>query len=98
MIHVNGEMDKHLPLNTIGRAIDISTFTRSKPGSFSGMKAPGSPYVNLNGVWGLGKIEASGRLRHEPDVHGYPVGPEATPITVTLQQATYWWTPVCPKH
>lgn len=95
VLHVSGDMDKHLPLNTIGRSIDISSFARSKPGTFSEMKAPGSPYVRLTGLWGPGRIEAKGTLQHQPSAPGQPPPPEATPITVTLQQSGEWWPPAC---
>ncbi|MBB5319379.1 hypothetical protein HDF09_004087 [Edaphobacter lichenicola] len=98
MIRVEGDMDKHLSLNTIGRSIDISSFTRSKPGTFSAMKAPGSPYVRLTGVWGPGRIEAKGTLEHEPADPGHPPPPKAAPITVTLQQSGEWWRPTCRTH
>jgi hypothetical protein len=98
IIHVGADMDKHLPLNTIGRSIEISSFTRSKPLSFSGMKEPGSPYVRLTGVWGQGKIEAKGTLKHEPAAPGHPAPPKPAPITVTLQQSGEWWPPSCRKH
>ena len=98
ILHVEADMDKHLPLNTIGRSIDISSFARSKPGSFSGMIAPGSPYVRLTGVWGSGKIDAKGTLEHHPPAPGHPQPPKPTPITVTLHQAGEWWPPNCQTH
>jgi hypothetical protein len=95
VLHVEGDMDKHLPSNTLGRSIEISSFARSKPGSFSAMQAPGSPYVRLTGVWGPGRIEAKGTLEHQPAAPGHPAPPKPTPITVTLQQSGEWWPPAC---
>ncbi len=98
VLHVTGDMDKHLPLNTIGRPIDISSFARSKPGTFSAMEAPGAPYVQLTGVWEPGKIEAKGTLKHHPAAPGHPPPPKPSPITVTLQQSGEWWPPACRAH
>jgi hypothetical protein len=98
ILHFDADMDKHLPRNTLGRSIDISSFARSKPGSFSGMKAPGSPHVRLAGVWGPGRIEAQGTLEHEAAAPGQPAPPKPAPITVTLQQSGDWWPPACQTH
>ena len=98
ILSVSADMDKHLPLDTIGRSIEISSFARSKPGSFSGMKAPGAPHVRLTGVWQPGKIEAKGTLEHESPAPGQPEPPKPTPIAVTLQQSGEWWPPACQAH
>jgi hypothetical protein len=98
ILHVSGDMDKHLSWNTLGKSIDISSFARSKLGSFSGMTAPGSPHVRLTGVWAPGRIEAKGTLEHEPAGRGQPMSPKPTPITVTLQQSGEWWPPACQAH
>ncbi len=98
VLHVTADMDKHLPLNTIGRSIDISSFARSKPGTFSAMEAAGAPYVHLTGVWGPGRIEAKGTLKHHPAAPGQPAPPKPVPITVTLQQSGEWWPPACRTH
>jgi hypothetical protein len=98
VLHVSGEMDKHLPVNTLGRSIDISSFARSRPGTFSAMTQPGSPYVRLTGVWEPGRIVANGALAHQPAAPGQPPPPKAAPITVTLQQSGEWWPPSCRAH
>jgi hypothetical protein len=98
ILHVGGDMDKHLPMNTIGRSIEISSFARSKPRSFSGMEAAGAPYVRLSGVWGPGRIEAKGTLEHHPAASGHPAPPKPMPISVTLQQSDEWWPPACRRH
>ena len=98
ILHVEGDMDKHLPLNTLGRTIDISSFARSRPGSFSAMKAPGSPHVRLLGVWGPGKIEAKGNLEYEQAAPGQPRPPGPAPIMVTLHHSSEWWATPCPAH
>ena len=97
-LHVEGDMDKHLPSNTIGRWIAISSYVRSKPGTFSELKAPGSPYVKLTGVWQPGRIGAKGTLEHQPAAPGHPAPPLAAPITLTLQQSGEWWPPACRTH
>lgn len=94
ILHVEADMDKHLPLNTVGKSIDISSFARS----VTQMTAPGSPYVRLTGVWGPGRIEAKGTLEHQPAAPGHPASPKPTPITVTLQQSGEWWPPKCQVH
>jgi hypothetical protein len=97
VLEVSGDMDKHLPRNTLGQKIEINTFARSKPGSFSGMEAPGAPYLRLNGIWGTGKIEARGTLEHQAAAEGKPKPPPAAPIAVTLQKSSDWWAPACNK-
>jgi hypothetical protein len=98
ILHISGDMDKHLPMDTLGRTIEISSFPRSKPGSFSAMQAAGKPYVHLNGVWGPGRIDAKGMLEYEPADPGKPKPPQPSPIAVTLQQGGEWWPPACKKH
>ena len=98
VLHVSADMDKHLPWNTLGRSIDISSFARSTPGTFSAMTAPGSAYVRLSGVWGPGRIDAKGTLAHQPAAPGHPPPPRPAPITVTLQRASDWSMPSCPTH
>ena len=97
IIHVEADMDKHLPWNTLGKSIEISSFTPSRFG-IGGMKALGSPYVRLTGVWGPGKIDAKGTLEHELPAPGHPAPPKPAPISVTLQQSGEWWPPSCRAH
>jgi hypothetical protein len=97
-IHVEGDMDKHLPANTIGRRIEINTYVHSKPGTFSAYTPPGSLMVRLNGTWGIDKIEATGRLDHQPAAPGHPAPPRPAPIAITLRKAGGWWSPACPAR
>lgn len=95
VLHVEADMDKPLPRNTLGRSIEISSYARSKPGTFGELKAPGSPYVQLNGLWAPGSIEAQGTLDHQPAAPGHPTPPKPAPIHVTLHQSGKWWPPSC---
>lgn len=94
VLQVSGDMDKHLPRNTLGKRIQVSSFVRSRLG-LSGPTIPGSPYVKLDGVWGVGRIDATGTLEHQPAAPGQPAPPAPAPITVTLQQGGEWWPPSC---
>jgi hypothetical protein len=98
VISVEGDMDKHLPQNTIGQGIEMSSYVRSTPGTFSAYTPPGSPRVTLTGTWAVGKIEARGTLGHQPAAPGHPVPPKPVPITVTLRQSDAWWPPACPAR
>jgi hypothetical protein len=93
-IHISGDMDKHLGLDTVGKKIEISTYVPSRFG-FGGITPPGSPYVKLTGTWGVGKIEATGVLDHQP-VDGKPAPEKPAPIAVTLREASDWASPPCP--
>lgn len=98
ILHIEGDMDKHLPVNTLGRSVDISSYHPNKPGTFSELIAAGSPYVKLTGVWGPGRIDANGTLEYQPPAPGHPAPPKPAPISVTLRQAGTWWPPPCPAH
>jgi hypothetical protein len=95
-LQVQGDMDKHLPQDTIGRWIEISSYVRSSPGTFSAYTPPGSLRVKLTGSWGIGKIEAKGILDHQPAVPGQVAPPKPAPIAVTLHQSGMSWPPACP--
>ena len=97
VMHVSGDMEKHLPWNTVGKAIEISTYVRDRLG-IHGPTPPGSPYVKLSGVWGTGRIEAKGTLEHQPALSGHPQPPPPAPIAVTLEKASDWWAPACPAR
>lgn len=51
VLEVQGDMDKHLPQDTIGRRVEISSYVRSKPRTFSAYTPVGSPQVKLTGIW-----------------------------------------------
>ena len=98
VLQIQGDMDKHLPQNTIGRSIEISSYVPSAPGTFSAYTPPGSPRVTLTGSWGVGKIEAKGTLDHQPAAPGHAAPPKPAPIAVTLHQSDTWWPPACPAR
>ncbi len=98
VLKVQGDMDKHLPRNTIGKRIEISSFVRSKPGTFSAYTPPGSPYVELNGVWAAGVIDANGKLEYQAPAPGQPKPPSPAPIAIVLHESGRWSTPACPRR
>ena len=97
-IEVQGDMDKHLPPDTIGRRVEISSYVRSKPGTFSAYTPLASPRVILSGIWGVGKIDAKGTFDHQAVAPGHAAPPRPAPIALTLREAGRWWPPSCPRR